>query len=131
MASALQLFLIDDDLDDQEIFSIALQHIDETIQCQMANDGVDALQKLKNTPFFNPDFIFIDINMPRMNGMDCLKQMKELGISRNAKIIMYSTTSDPKMIEQSKQLGASDFMIKPTSLIRLQENLTKKLGYSK
>jgi CheY-like chemotaxis protein len=131
VSKPLQLFLIDDDLDDQEIFSMALQHIDKTIQCSMANDGVDALQTLKADPSFKPDFIFIDINMPRMNGIDCLRQIKELGIYGSTKTIMYSTSSDPKIIELSKQLGANDFMIKPASLTRLQENLGEKLGYTK
>ena len=131
MTKALQLLLIDDDPDDQEIFCMALQSIDSTIQCTTANDGIEALQVLQSEKSFEPDFIFIDINMPRMNGIDCLKQIKELGIAKRAEMIMYSTTSDPRIIELSKKLGASDFMIKPASLSHLQEKLTEKLGYSK
>ncbi len=127
----MQLLLIDDDPDDQEIFCMALQSIDSTVQCTTANDGIEALQVLQSEKSFEPDFIFIDINMPRMNGIDCLKQIKELGIAEGADMIMYSTTSDPRIIELSKKLGASDFMIKPASLTLLQEKLTEKLGYSK
>ncbi|HEY5824829.1 MAG TPA: response regulator [Cyclobacteriaceae bacterium] len=131
VTKALQLLLIDDDLDDQEIFCMALESIDKTIRCTTVNDGVNALQALQSDQSLKPDFIFIDINMPRMNGIDCLRQIKELGIANGAKMIMYSTTSDPKMIELSIQLGASDFMIKPSSLTHLQEKLVQKLGYTK
>jgi CheY-like chemotaxis protein len=122
---------VDDDADDQEIFCMALESIDATIRCTTANDGIHALQVLQSDKFFKPDFIFIDINMPRMNGIECLKQIKELGVSNGAEMIMYSTTSDPRIIELSKKLGASDFMIKPASLTHLQEKLIKKLGYTK
>ena len=131
VTKALQLFLIDDDLDDQEIFYMALQSIDHNIKCTAANDGVEALRVLQLDHSFNPDFIFIDINMPRMNGIDCLRQIKELGLVKSAKTIMYSTTIDPQMVELSRQLGAHDFMIKPSSLSYLQEKLSEKLGYAK
>jgi len=131
VTKALQLFLIDDDLDDQEIFCMALESIDATIRCTTANDGIEGIQALQSDKSLKPDFIFIDINMPRMNGFDCLRQIKELGIADSAKMIMYSTTSDPKMIELSKQLGANDFMIKPSSLAFLRKKLTEKLGNTK
>ena len=58
-------FLIDDDIDDQEIFGLAIKEIDYSIQCTFANDGAEALQKLSTTALnFLPDYIFLDLNMP-------------------------------------------------------------------
>ena len=131
MDKTIHIYLVDDDLDDQEIFQMALREIDENIQCTPANNGVEALEKLQYDVSFTPDYIFIDMNMPKMNGMDCLRQMRSLNRLKNTKIIMYSTTSDARLIDASQQIGASDFMIKPSNLTILKEQLAAIFGYNK
>jgi CheY-like chemotaxis protein len=123
MKNTKECLLIDDDPDDQEIFRMALREVDKSINCVLANDGIDALTILK-PPTFTPDFIFIDINMPRMNGIQCLTEIKKLDHLKGARIIMYSTTAQPKVVELSKELGASDFLVKPVSLDLLTEQLS-------
>ena len=123
MKNTKECLLIDDDPDDQEIFRMALQEVDKSISCVLANDGIDALTILKPRTF-TPDFIFIDINMPRMNGIQCLTEIKKLDHLKGARIIMYSTTAQPKVVELSKELGASDFLVKPVSLDLLTEQLS-------
>ncbi|MEO5906507.1 MAG: response regulator, partial [Saprospiraceae bacterium] len=54
------VFLIDDDSDDQEIFSLALEKANKQVQCVFADDGIHALEKLEAETDFIPDFIFID-----------------------------------------------------------------------
>ena len=61
------VFLVDDDPDDQVLFVDALERIDPSITCLKANDGYEALSILKRLSF-PPDIIFVDMNMPRMNG---------------------------------------------------------------
>ena len=119
----MNCFLIDDDQDDQEIFAMAVKDINESIHCYFADDGVKALEKLKNSDFL-PDCIFIDINMPRMNGIECLEQIKNIGRLRPVPICMYSTSADPYIVTRSKELGAQDFIVKPASI----SVLTKLLG---
>jgi CheY-like chemotaxis protein len=108
-------FLIDDDLDDQEIFNMALQDVDGSISCRFANDGIAALNALKDAAFI-PDCIFIDLNMPRMNGNECLTEIKKIERLQAVPIIMYSTSSDKRLIERSMELGANDFVVKPAGL---------------
>jgi CheY-like chemotaxis protein len=70
-------FLIDDDEDDLEIFKMALGEIDPSITLHYAFSGVEALKKLNADPCLIPHVIFIDWNMPRMNGRQCLEEIKK------------------------------------------------------
>ncbi len=78
MEDRIICFLIDDDDDDQEIFSLALSNIDDNIHCITANDGIDALVRLNKEDTFTPNFIFLDLNMVRMNGRECLSEIRKI-----------------------------------------------------
>ena len=121
-------FLIEDDIDDQELFEMALHRIDNGIQLSFANDGAEGLQKLKENQDFIPDFIFIDINMPKMNGIQCLPEIKKLEHLADSRIVMYSTTSIESIIQTTKQLGAHEFLVKPYKMGILIESLKRILG---
>lgn len=121
-STSLNCFLVDDDLDDQEIFCMALNGLDGSINCIFANDGVHALEKLNNLTRM-PDFIFIDMNMPRMNGLQCLEEIRKIDRFNQIPVYMYSTAADPKAINASKQLGANDFIVKPTNISDLTRTL--------
>src|SRR5947207_183779 len=105
------VLLIDDDIDDQEIFSYALGQADRSMQIEFADDGVFALQKLKTDENFTPDYIFIDMNMPRMNGQQCLAEIKQIKRLKDVPVYMYSTSADPESVEENKKLGAADFIV--------------------
>jgi len=124
--------LIDDDQDDQEIFSMALEDVSNNIECVMVSNGIAALEKLNAKKPLIPDYIFIDVNMPKMNGIECLREIQKLNHLKDAAVFMYSTSSDEKMIEKSKALGAKDFIVKPPGLAMLTEKLlqvfTKRAG---
>ncbi|HMI66018.1 MAG TPA: response regulator [Cyclobacteriaceae bacterium] len=123
MKNTKECLLIDDDPADQEIFRMALQEIDGSIKCVLANNGIDALTIL-NPLTFTSDFIFIDINMPGMNGIQCLTEIKKPDHLKDAKIIMYSTPAQPKIVELINVLGANDFLVKPVTLDLLTEQLS-------
>ena len=120
-------FLIDDDDDDQEIFTLALSNIDEAINCITANDGIDALHKLNLDDSFIPDFIFLDLNMVRMNGRECLVEIKKIQRLQGVPIIIYSTSSEQKDISETKLLGAADYIVKPPSMTQLEKRLEQVL----
>lgn len=115
-----QCFLIDDDLDDQEIFSIAVQEVDPTIVCFFSNNGSDGVSKLSQSNSFVPDYIFIDLNMPRMNGVECLTQIKKMAHLSQSEIILYSTSIDKKSQAESMSLGVTRFLTKPVDLGKLK-----------
>ena len=120
-------FLIDDDLDDQEIFLMAMQQFDTSIRCDFANDGARAIEQLKADKANVPGCIFIDMNMPRMNGIECLEQIKEMAHLKDVPVCMFSTSADPTSVAKSKALGAVDFIIKPADITMLSEMLGKFL----
>jgi len=117
-------FLIDDDTDDHEIFSYAMEKADDSVQCVFANDGIHALEKIKAEESFVPDYIFIDMNMPRMNGQQCLRELKKIERLRSTPVFMYSTSADPGEIDENLKLGATDFILKPSDV----NDLTTILG---
>lgn len=111
MGEAKVCLLVDDDPDDQEIFLTALNDVSSTALCLIASDGDRALELLRNKET-NPDFIFLDLNMPRMNGFEFLSAMKKSNVLRDIPVIVYSTTVQPAQIEAVKKLGATDFFTK-------------------
>jgi CheY-like chemotaxis protein len=125
MSLNITCFLIDDDVDDQDIFILALEEVDSTIRCHLASDGVEALQKLKEEKNFRPDYIFLDLNIPRMNGRQCLAAIKEVDFLRDIPVVMYSTSSDQKDITETKQLGAADYIVKPNTVSALADILAR------
>lgn len=112
----MKYFLIDDDEDDREIFSLALNASNPSSTYVTATNGEDALRILEDQPDFIPDFIFLDLNMPFMDGRSCLKELKKIPKLRDVPIIMFTTSSYTKDIEDTLKLGASHYLIKPTSL---------------
>ncbi len=118
-------FVIDDDLDDQEIFTIAVEKVDPAIECIFANDGVHALERIRNDSTLIPECIFLDVNMPRMNGVECLQELRTFERLENVPIYMCSTSSDPKIIEKIKALGARDFIVKPSTIAEFAGLLTR------
>ena len=111
--------MIDDDQDDQEIFGIALEKIGIPINLVTANDAFEGLEKLNKEKTFIPDFIFLDLNMPLMNGRQCLAEMKKCPALSKIPVIIYSTSEEQKDIIETMAMGASGFITKPGSLHKL------------
>lgn len=121
---------VDDDQEDREFFCEALREIDPSITCLIAGSGMEAFSLLQNqTPL--PDYIFLDINMPMMDGKQCLKILKGVAEFEAIPVIMYSTSTDTREIRECYKLGAEDFLIKPHSFEKLVNDLTSIFTFSK
>lgn len=114
------LFLIDDDPDDVEIFEYALKTIDPTVHLFTAIDGEDALQKLS---IVTPDLIFLDLNMPKVNGMQCLVELRKMKHLDSTPIIIYTTSGDSADKDKTLHLGATCFFTKPAEFDILRRSL--------
>ncbi len=121
----MNCLLIDDDSDDQEIFRICLQQVRPDVSLTVANNGVDALKLLADEVDYVPSIIFLDVNMPRMNGMECLEELRAITRLSKTCIYVYSTTSEESILKRSQELGASDYLIKPIKAYELREMLKK------
>jgi CheY-like chemotaxis protein len=115
--------LIDDDVDDISLFEEVLQQVDPAVTFASAPNGQDALAMLTAASAALPDIIFLDLNMPRMDGRQCLAALKQDDNLKQIPVIMYTTSSQPKDIEQALKNGAVCYITKPTSLKELQEIL--------
>lgn len=109
----MSILYIDDDVEDIEIFHEAVKAVDPSIQYLSATSGKDALAILEScNPL--PKHIILDINMPGMDGKLCLKEIRSEKRFDPINIVIYSTNSFPKDIEQIEAMGAS-FMRKANS----------------
>jgi len=118
-----KVLLVDDDLDDHEIFSLALQEADKPVDLVRAYDGVEALAYLDDQGSDLPDFIFLDLNMPRMNGKQCLEQIKKERHLIDIPVVIYTTSSEIKDLIDAQELGAKAFIVKSASINELTSAL--------
>jgi CheY-like chemotaxis protein len=116
--------LADDDSDDTGLFTEALQEINPEITVETASNGQELLDKMKGGDFVFPDIIFLDINMPEMNGWDCLRELKKDSELKEVPVVMYSTSSHIDDKTKAVQLGASYFYTKPDSFQELKKFLS-------
>ena len=107
---------------------MALDELNPAIKRVMASNGEDGIKKLSLNPQIPPDYIFLDLNMPRMNGIECLREIKKVKHLEKTKVIMYSTTDARDVRELTKDLGAYDFIVKPPSFLKLVEFLSVVLN---
>ena len=97
---SLNIFLIDDDLDEAELFAEALKSANLKTVFNSFSVGTDALQSIiqeKNIP----DCIFLDLNMPLISGKEVLRRLRETEATKSLRVIVYSTTISPKDVEET------------------------------
>lgn len=117
-------FLIDDDEDDREIFAMALQKANADFVCKTAKNGKEALENVAKHDFV-PGYIFVDLNMPMVSGRECVAALRKIDRLALVPVIVYTTSSFAKDIEDVKMLGASHYLIKPSSFSALVAALEK------
>lgn len=112
------VWIIDDDQDDREIFCEIIRDIDASIHCLMWSGGEQALNCLRSFREPTPDLIFLDLNMPKMSGLQCLKELKSDLLFNNIPVVMYSTGCTYKEMNYALQLGAINYITKPCSYLK-------------
>lgn len=124
------IYLADDDSDDREFFADALLEIKPDVILKQAHDGMhlmDSLLALSGPEL--PEFIFLDINMPRKSGLECLAEIRNSeGTLKEVSILMLSTSSDPENIKRASELGATFYAVKPSCFERLKSLLEEVLS---
>ncbi len=109
----MEIFYADDDPVDIVFFTRALRRIDPTIKCTTATDGVEALDKLFSQSH-KPDAIFIDLYMPKLDGIECVIAIKRNKDLKRIPIIIISNAINKKEIDQFNRLGVYYFLSKTT-----------------
>lgn len=118
------IYLIDDDIDDVELFRDALGEVAPSVSFYFANDGHEAVRRLTEKTNALPDLIFLDISMPVFGGLQCLASFKNNQLLKDVPVIMYSTSSQEREIRVAQELGAVAFVTKPNDFRILKRILT-------
>ncbi|WP_339702346.1 response regulator [Algoriphagus aquimarinus] len=121
------IMIIDDDADDRFFFKDALAKMPHAVECMEANGGQEAFELLRKASQL-PNYIFLDINMPRIDGRECLKQLKSDEKLKHIPVIMYSTSFSEESIIEFHKLGASSCLYKPTDLKKLPAQILEAIG---
>jgi DNA-binding NtrC family response regulator len=115
MKNDMSFFIVDDDIDDRNLFIEAVKEVDPGIKCITLNNGEQALAMLNDPQTSLPDFIFLDLRMPRIDGKRCLSEIKRNERLKHIPVIIFTTSRD---VEESKDLiemGAFHFISKPNN----------------
>ena len=113
------IFLADDDEDDCLLFEDALREVCATTELTMANDGAELISLMETNVPPCPDVIFLDLNMPKKNGFECLEVIKKTKKWKDIPVVIFSTTGQEEMINKVYEQGANYFMRKPGSYPKL------------
>jgi CheY-like chemotaxis protein len=123
MLQPITFMLVDDDIDDTFLFREIINDVAPYIALRTAGNGQEALDALntlvsENAPL--PDLIFLDLNMPRMDGKQCLSLLKSSDFLQHIPVIMYTTSSHSRDIEETMLNGAVSFITKPSHISDLK-----------
>jgi len=114
----IKIFLAEDDDDDRDFFNAALDSLQSEVELITVNNGEQVINFFKSQSTL-PDLVFLDINMPKADGIECLKYIKKMYPNNDLPVIMLSTASSDKVIELSYQHGASIYIEKPSQFKHL------------
>jgi CheY-like chemotaxis protein len=124
--TAKNILLAEDDQEDAAIFSEILLDVDTTINLSVAIDGELLMAQLQRANPL-PDFIFLDLNMPRKNGLECLKEIRSNDKWKHIKVIVLSTSAHEVQVAAAYRDGADLFLTKGISYAHQKEVLGKCL----
>lgn len=116
----LSVYLADDDADDRQLFEEALMEVTNNVKLTTANNGEQLMDFLdKNTPP-PPYLIFLDLNMPLKNGLECLEEIKSHDKFKNIPVIIFSTSNQKEAMDLMYKKGADYYMCKPDNFQKLK-----------
>ena len=114
--------IVDDDPDDRFFFRRAVEQLGPSYEYCGAQHGVDALEYLRRASTL-PDFIFLDLNMPVMDGKECLAELRKDASLKDIPVIIYTTAFHDRSIEAVLNLGADFYLLKPFDVSKLDEGI--------
>ena len=118
-----RLLLADDDIDDCFFFREALEELPFTSKLSTVNDGAELMQLLTGELNDFPDMLFLDLNMPRKTGYECLSEIKEHESLRNLPVIIISTSFEHDVVNLLYKNGADFYLRKPGDFSILKQHI--------
>jgi CheY-like chemotaxis protein len=124
------ILLADDDEADRLIFMEAFSELRIQTTVQTVNDGIDLMEWLNQEGNALPHFLFLDLNMPRKNGIECLNGIRSSEKFKDVFVAIYSTSDNEKDVEETFLNGANVYIAKPNDFNVLKELLYKAVSAS-
>ena len=127
LTTPLNLLLSDDDADDCIFFKEALAELPVSATLTTVNDGVQLMELLltKDQPL--PHLLYLDLNMPRKNGFDCLIEIRQHEKLQQLPVIIFSTSFNNQVVDQLYDCGATYYMRKPAEFSCLKKVISKSI----
>ena len=123
----LNLLLADDDTDDCIFFKEALEELPVVAKLTTVNDGVQLMLHLTEKTETLPHALYLDLNMPRKNGYDCLTEIKQKPKLKTIPVIIFSTSFDSEVVNLLYERGAHYYIRKPAEFQDLKKIISKSL----
>ena len=117
------ILLADDDEDDRTFFTDAIKDLKIEIDLKLFHNGVELMEYLHKPDIHMPHLIFLDLNMPRKGGMQCLKEIRENDVLNQLTVAIYSTSSSQRDIEETFVKGANIYIKKPNDFQQLKKTI--------
>jgi len=124
----LQLLLADDDDDDCLFFKQALAELSIATHLTIVEDGEDLMHRLTTNTGPLPDALFLDLNMPRKGGYECLEEIKADQRLRQIPVIILSTSFEKEMADRLYKKGATSCILKPADFSQLKQLIQQTLS---
>lgn len=117
--------LADDDEDDRMFFEDAFAELKLQTKVTTYNDGAQLMEYLNDSSNSLPDLLFLDLNMPKKSGLECLKEIKQQPRLKQIAIAIYSTSASEQDIENTFVTGANVYIKKPNNFKQLKKVLSQ------
>jgi len=133
METIKRILLVEDDPNDIELTLSALSEHNLSNEIVVARDGVEALDYLYRREIFssrpegNPVVILLDLKMPRMDGIQCLKQLKSDEQMRLIPVVILTSSREDRDLEECYKLGVNAYVVKPVRFTEFVEAV-KQIG---
>ncbi|RPE08534.1 response regulator [Chitinophaga lutea] len=122
------ILIIDDDNDDREFLKEAISEYDRHIIFQEFKNGAEAVAALENQATAIPDVIFLDLNMPLMNGRQCLQCLRDMQHLSGTPVVIYTTSLHPGPSGELAGPGNVHFLSKPSRMAELRNSVRNILN---
>ncbi len=124
---SINILYADDDIDDCNFFKEAASALPMNTQITVVKDGEELMNYLSENEENLPHVLFLDINMPRKNGFECLEEIKKSQKLKDLPVVMFSTSNSKEKINVLFKNGANIYVHKPSDFVQLIQVISHAL----